>query len=111
VTLRPGNVPSAEDWQKLLEPAVKRYQQKGLRLLFRGDAAFPKPEVYEYLEQGPIGYSMRLPASAVLQREIAHLLERPDEWPSRTPIVSFHDFTYQAQSWSVPRRVVAKSLP
>jgi len=54
---------------------------------------------------------MRFPASAVLQREIAHLLERPDEWPSRTPIVSFHDFTYQAQSWSVPRRVVAKSLP
>ena len=48
MTLRPGNVPSAEDWQELLEPEVKRYQQKGLRLLFRGDAAFPKPEVYEY---------------------------------------------------------------
>ena len=32
----------------------------------------------------------------------------PTEWPSRKPIVSYHDFTYQAQSWKVSRRVVAK---
>ena len=36
------------------------------------------------------------------------LLERPHEWPSREPIVSYHDFAYQAQSWHLPRRVVAK---
>ena len=51
-TLRPGNVLSADGWQELLEPVVKGYQKKGLRLLFRGDAAFAKPELYEYLEQG-----------------------------------------------------------
>ncbi len=48
------------------------------------------------------------------RRTLAHpragqpLLERPTEWPSREPIVFYHDFAYQAQSWSVPRRVVAK---
>ena len=36
------------------------------------------------------------------------MLVRPAEWPSRKPIVCYRDFTYQAQSWSVPRRVVAK---
>ena len=36
------------------------------------------------------------------------MLERPHEWPSREPIVSYHDFAYQAQSWHLPRRVVAK---
>ena len=41
-------------------------------------------------------------------KEIAHLLVRPTEWPSQKPIVSYHDFVYQAQSWNVPRRVVAK---
>ena len=46
-TLRPGNVHSADGWQELLEPVVKGYRKKGLRLLFRGDAAFGKPEVYE----------------------------------------------------------------
>ena len=53
-TLRPGNVHSAEGWQELLEPVVKGYREKGLRLLFRGDAAFGKPELYEYLEQEKI---------------------------------------------------------
>ena len=107
-TLRPGNVHSADGWQELLEPVVKRYQKKGLRLLFRGDAAFAKPELYEYLEQGKIGYAIRLPANQVIQEQIQLLLERPTEWPSREPIVSYHDFAYQAQSWHLPRRVVAK---
>ena len=107
-TLRPGNVHSADGWQELLEPVVKGYQKKGLRLLFRGDAAFAKPELYEYLEQGKIGYAIRLPANQVIQEQIQPLLERPTEWPSREPIVSYHDFAYQAQSWHMPRRVVAK---
>jgi len=76
-TLRPGNVHSAEGWQELLEPVVKRYQKKGLRLLFRGDAAFAKPDMYQYLEQEKIGYVIRLSANAVLQREVAQLLVRP----------------------------------
>ena len=107
-TLRPGNVHSADGWQELLEPVVKGYQKKGLRLLFRGDAAFAKPELYEYLEQGKIGYAIRLPANQVIQEQIQPLLERPTEWPYREPIVSYHDFAYQAQSWHLPRRVVAK---
>ena len=107
-TLRSGNVHSADGWQELLEPVVKRYQKKGLRLLFRGDAAFAKPELYEYLEQEKIGYVIRLPANQVVQEQIQPLLERPNEWPSKDPIVSHHDFAYQAQSWHLPRRVVAK---
>jgi hypothetical protein len=79
-----------------------------LRLLFRADAAFAKPEIYAYLEAKSIGYAIRLPANEVLQREIAHLLVRPTEWPSKGPMVSYHDFVYRAQSWNVSRRVVAK---
>ena len=82
---------------------MKGYQKKGLRLLFRGDAAFAKPELYEYLEQGKIGYAIRLPANQVIQEQIQPLLERPTEWSSREPIVSYHDFAYQAQSWHLPR--------
>ena len=75
--LRPGNVHSAERWREVLEPVVKRYQEKGVRLLFRADAAFAKPEVYEYLESRDTGYAMRLPANEVLQGNIRHLLRRP----------------------------------
>ena len=107
-TLRSGNVSSADGWQELLEPVVKGYQKKGLRLLFRGDAAFAKPELYEYLEEEKTGYAIRLPANQVVQEQIQPLLEPPTEWPSREPMVSYHDFAYQTQSWHLPRRVVAK---
>ena len=79
-----------------------------VRLLFRTDAAFAKPELYDYLEPKHIGYAIRLPSNQVPQREIAHLLVWPTEWPSPKPIVSYHDSVYQAQSWNVSRRVVAK---
>ena len=106
--LRPGNVHSAERWREVLEPVVKRYQEKGVRLLLRADAAFAKPEVYEYLESRDTGYAMRLPANEVLQRNIRHLLKRPVGRPPKKPVVRYHDFVYQAQSWDIPRRVVAK---
>jgi hypothetical protein len=106
--LRPGNVHSAERWREVLEPIVERYQKRGVRLLFRADAAFAKPEVYEYLEPRDIGFAIRLPANEVLQEHIRHLLKRPVGRPPKKPIVWYHDFRYQAGSWDRPRRVVAK---
>jgi len=106
--LRPGNVHSADGWKEFIEPIVERYMKMPVRLLFRADAAFAKPELYEYMETRHIGYAIRLPTNEVLQRDITHLLVRPTEWSSQKPIVSYHDFVYQAQSWNVPRRVVAK---
>src|SRR5918996_5817712 len=106
-TLRPGNVHSADGWQEVLDPIVVSYLIAAVRLLFRADAAFAKPEIYEYLESKGIGYAIRLPANEVLQRAIAHLLVRPTQWSTKGPIVSYHDFVYRAQSWNVSRRVVA----
>ena len=53
---------------------MERYFTAAVRLLFRADAAFAKPEIYEYLETRQIDYAIRLPANEVLQRKIAHLL-------------------------------------
>jgi hypothetical protein len=106
--LRPGNVHSAERWRQVLEPVVERYRKAGVRLLFRADAAFAKPEVYDYLELREIGYAIRLPANEVLQGHIKHLLKRPVGRPPKKPVIRYHDFQYQAKSWEHPRRVVAK---
>ena len=106
--LRPGNVHSAERWREVLEPVVERYEEKGVRLLFRADAAFAKPQVYEYLESRDIGCAMRLPANEVLQRCIRHLLKRPVGRPPKKTVVWYHDFKYQAKTWDQSRRVVAK---
>ena len=106
--LRPGNVHSAEDWRSVLEPVLARYRERGLDMYFRGDAAFAKPELYELLEAESIGYAIRLPANSVLQERIAHLLTRPVGRPPKKPQVFHASFSYQAQSWTKPRRVVAK---
>jgi hypothetical protein len=107
--LRPGNVHTAEGWRSVLAPVIARYrQQGGLELYFRGDAGFAKPEVYEMLEAEDVGYAIRLPANAVLQERIGHLLTRPVGRPPKKPQVFFASFSYQAQSWAKPRRVVAK---
>src|SRR3954453_1846560 len=106
--LRPGNVHSADDWRSVLVPVIARYRGRGLALYFRGDAAFAKPEIYELLEAEGIGYAIRLPANAVLQERIAHLLTRPVGRPPKKPQVFPPSFGYQAQSWTKPRRVVAK---
>ena len=47
------------------------------RRYLRADAAFASLEVYSFLEAEGYGHAVRLPANAVLQRRIAHLLTRP----------------------------------
>jgi hypothetical protein len=106
--LRPGNVHSADGWRGVLEPVVSRYRGKRTQLYFRGDAAFANPDIYEFLEGEAIGYAIRLPANRVLQEKIGYLLKRPVGRPPHEVRRCYYSFTYQAQSWNKPRRVVAK---
>jgi hypothetical protein len=106
--LRPGNVHSAEDWRVVLEPVVARYRERKLRRYFRADAAFAKPEIYEFLEAEGYTYAIRLPTNAVLQERISHLLTRPVGRPPNYVRVFHASFSYQAATWSKARRVVAK---
>src|SRR5713101_4673337 len=106
--LRPGNVHSADGWKDVLEPVVARYRERDLRRYFRADAAFANPEVYEFLEAEGYKYTIRLPANRILQDRIGHLLKRPVGRPPITVRRSYANFSYQAASWTMPRRVVPK---
>jgi Transposase DDE domain group 1 len=50
--LRPGNVHSAKGWEEVLLPEIERQHRMGKEVVFRADAAFAKPEIYEALEGG-----------------------------------------------------------
>ena len=106
--LRPGNVHSADDWEELLLPEIERQQKLGKEVVFRADAAFAKPEIYEALEERGVKYAIRIPANDSLERDIAELLTRPVGRPSHKPVVWYKGFLYQAASWKTARRVVAK---
>jgi hypothetical protein len=74
--LRPGNVHSAKGWLEALEPTFKRYGNTGVRLYFRADAAFAKPEIYLYLEDHSFLYAIRLAAG------VLHFYNRRGTWSS-----------------------------
>jgi len=106
--LRNGNVHSADDWQGVLEPIIKRYRAYKILKFFRGDAAFADPKVYPYLEAEGYFYAIRLIGNAILHDKIEHLMTRPAGRPPNKPIVIYESFQYQAASWDQSRRVVAK---
>ena len=105
--LRPGNVHSADDWEELLLPQTERQQKLGKEVVFRADAAFAKPEIYDALEERGVKYAIRIPADENLERDISELLTRPVGRPSQKPVVWYKGFLYQAASWKTARRVVA----
>ena len=106
--LRPGNVSSADDWEDLLVPEIDRQQAEGQRVAFRADAAFARPALYEALEARGVHYAIRMPANKNLELEIEDLLFRSPGRPSHKPLVRYKSFRYQAESWTAPRRIVAK---
>ena len=83
--LRPSNVHSAEDWDELLLPEVERQQKLRKEVVFRADAAFAKPEIYEALEERGLKYAIRIPANESLERDIAELLTPPVGRPEPLP--------------------------
>jgi hypothetical protein len=66
------------------------------------------PEIYRYLEAGGYFYAIRLKDNPILHKKTEHILTRPVGRPPKKPIVLYHSFRYQAASWKIARRVVAK---
>ncbi len=107
--LRPGNVHSADGILDFIDPIVQRYRSRFVLFWLRGDAAFARPEVYEYSERERITYFIRLPSNQVLHSLIDEHMARPVGRPPKSGIqVKLVDFRYRAQTWDRERRVVAK---
>ncbi len=92
----------------MLLAEIERQQRASKEVVFRADAAFAKPEIYEALEARGVKYAIRIPANESLERDIAELLTRPVGRPSHKPVVWYKGFLCQAASWKTARRVVAK---
>ena len=64
-------------------------------MVFRADAAFAKPEIYEKSEERGVKHAIRIPANGSLERDIAELLTRPVGRPSHKPVVWYKNFLYR----------------
>jgi hypothetical protein len=111
-SLRPGNVHSADGWEAVLKPVLARYSIEARpaikRRRFRADAAFAIPALFELLEAEGWDYAIRIKGNPKLYELIAWLMKRRPGRPPHHVVRRFTSFHYRAQSWSKPRRVVAK---
>ena len=82
----------------MLLPEIERQQERGEEVVFRADAAFAKPEIYEALEARGVKYVIGIPANDALLRNIEELLKRPAGRPGEKPVVWYKGFLYQAES-------------
>jgi hypothetical protein len=106
--LRNGNVHSANNWKQMVVPAVEKYKEQDLDVFLRADSAFAGPELYDFAEENEIKYVSRLKYNPNLAAAVEDLLTRPVGRPSHKPKIFYRSFSYQAASWTKPRRVVAK---
>jgi len=111
--LRPGNTHGSHGALAVLKRLIKKLRQaypKAL-ILFRADAGFAVPAIYRYLEEQPeTRYVIGFITNSRLLAKTAPLLERAQRQYQETGEKQrlFTSFSYQAESWDKPRRIIAK---
>lgn len=109
----PHTEPELRDWLRWASesgrvPTFVRTIAEAAFVVFRADAAFAKPEIYDAPEEHEAAYATRILANEGLEWEVAEILFRPPGGPSHKPLVRYKSFAYQAGSWTKPRRINAK---
>jgi hypothetical protein len=111
--LRPGNTHASKGALAVLKRLIKKLRRaypKAL-ILFRADAGFAVPGLYDYLEkQHEVRYVIGFITNNRLLGKTATLLEKAQQRHQATGEKQrlFTSFSYQAESWDQPRRIIAK---
>ncbi len=114
--LRPGTVHASCGAVTTLQPIVQalRAAWPNVLILVRGDSGLATPEVYEFCEAEGLLYAFGYGSNAVLKERTAPALQDLEMYYAfyqhREPEVQRFEVLedYQADSWSRPRRIVAK---
>jgi hypothetical protein len=114
--LRPGTVHASCGAVATLQPLVAalRGAWPGVLILVRGDTGLATPELYEFCEGEGLLYAFGYGSNDVLQERTAQALSDLHTYYAwygqREPEVQRFEVIedYQAESWSRPRRIVAK---
>lgn len=108
--LRSGSVYTSRQVVRFVGPTLKRYKilYPLVNPMIRGDSGFAVPELFELAETKEAFYVIRLKANKRLYAKAEGLLAQiPDDVLEKTSVF-YKEFSYQANSWTKPRRVVVK---
>jgi hypothetical protein len=111
--LRPGNVHAGRRSASILRRLVSMLKLAfpECELVFRGDAGFALPEMYEACEDLNISYLISLGKNSRLLEMAAPLIQSAREERNQTKTTARHfgELSYAAQTWSKERRVIVKA--
>jgi hypothetical protein len=110
--LRPGNTHASRGALAVLKRLIKKLKKvyPEALMLFRADAGFAVPALYRYLERQNIRYAIGFITNNRVAAQAAPLLEKARIAYQTTGEKQrlFNSFSYQAESWTRPRRIIAK---
>ena len=111
--LRPSNIDGAKHSRAILKLLVTRLRQAWprVKILFRGDSGFCRWRMMRWCDRHGVDYLVGLARNAVLERQGQALM---DEARGRYEATAekqrlFGEFSYAADTWNRPRRVIAKA--
>ena len=111
--LRPGKTPKGKEIVMYLKRIVKRIQKSWptTGVVYRGDSHYGGPEIYEFCSTHDIKFVTGLTPNKRLLHLASDLMSKAQELYDRKkyPITLFAEFSYQANSWSRPYRVIVKA--
>jgi hypothetical protein len=111
--LRPGNVHAGRRSAALLSRLVSMLKEAfaGVEILFRADAGFALPEVYETCEKLGISYLISLSKNSRLLEMAAPLMadSRAEQEKTHQKSRQFGELSYAAGTWTKERRVIVKA--
>jgi hypothetical protein len=96
---------------KRLVQAIRK-QWPSVRVIFRADAWFATPELYEWCEANRVPYAIAIAGNAALHRLSQRWREQAAAAAKTSPTLSARRFgavEYRAEGWSKHRRVVVKA--
>jgi len=109
--LRSGNQYTSSGVKEFLDPLLEHYNQAipTTDILVRGDSGFATPDLYELCEDHESHYVIRLKHNNNLYRLAEQFVFFDDNHSWDEDEVYYHSVSYQAKSWSKPRRVAIRS--
>ena len=111
--LRPGNVHAGKRSAAILRRLARMLKEAfpKTEIVFRADAGFALPEVYETCEELGVSYLISLPRNSRLQEMAAPLMAqaRSEKEAGTGKVRLFGEVQYSARTWTKERRVVVKA--
>lgn len=111
--LRPAKTPGGREVRTVIKHLTKRILKtwKKANIVWRGDSHYGRQEAMAWCEDNGVGYIFGFPGNSVLAAQVAETADHLRFWHALSDAPKsrcYKALEYQANSWSAPRRIIAR---